>query len=101
MIKITYSSREPPSLTVKGHSGYGKHGTDIVCASVSALFVTLANSVAEFTDDAVRTRCEPGDGFIEWREAASKEGGLLLNSALLGMRDVAEMYPEHVEFTIV
>ena len=44
MIEITYGSREPPSLTIRGHSGYSTEGTDIVCASVSALFLTMVNS---------------------------------------------------------
>ena len=48
MITITYGSREPPSLTIRGHSGYATQGTDIVCAAVSALFVTLSNSLTEY-----------------------------------------------------
>ena len=53
MIKITYGSREPPSLVLRGHSGYSIEGTDIVCAAVSTLFLTLVNSVSEYTDDLV------------------------------------------------
>ena len=100
MINITYGSREPPSLTIKGHSGYSTEGTDIVCAAVSTLFLTLANSISEFTNDLVSVRSEPGDGALIWRGKISKTGRLLLDSALLGLRDVAEQYPEHVSFNI-
>ncbi len=101
MIEITYGSREPPSLHIRGHSGYSTHGTDIVCASVSTLFLTLVNSIAEFTNDLVSVRGEPGDGALIWHGHCSKKARLLLDSALLGLRDVAEQYPEYVSFEIV
>lgn len=100
MIKITYSSREPPSLTIRGHSGYSTHGTDIVCAAVSALFLTLANSLSEYTNDLVSVRSEPGDSAIIWRGRMSEHGRLLLMSTLLGMRSVSGEYPDHVSFNI-
>ena len=100
MITITYGSREPPSLTIRGHSGYATQGTDIVCAAVSVLFQTLVNSLTEYTKDLVSVRSEPGDGLIMWHSRISDKGRLLLDSALPGLRDVAEQYPEYVEFKI-
>ena len=100
MITITYGSREPPSLTIRGHSGYATQGTDIVCAAVSVLFQTLVNSLTEYTKDLVSARIEPGDGALMWRGQCSKGARLLLDSCLLGLRDVAEQYPEYVEFKI-
>lgn len=100
MITIAYGSREPPSLSIKGHSGYSTEGTDIVCAAVSALFQTLIDSLDEYTNDFVSARIEPGDGLITWHCTPTARGGLLLNSALLGLRNIAEMYPENVEFKI-
>lgn len=100
MIEITYGSREPPSLVIRGHSGYSTHGTDIVCAGVSALFNTLANSIAEYTNDLVSVRSEPGDGAIIWRGPICETSRILLNSYMLGLRAIAEQYPEHVSFNI-
>ena len=100
MIEITYGSREPPSLHIRGHSGYSTQGTDIVCASVSALFLTLVNSLNEYTNDLIQARTEPGDGAIIWRGHCSKSARLLLDSCLLGLRDVAEQYPDYVKFNI-
>lgn len=100
MIKIIYSSREPPSLTIRGHSGYSARGTDIVCAAVSALFLTLANSLSEYTNDLVSVRSEPGDSAIIWRGRMSERGRLLIMSTLLGMRSVSGEYPDHVSLNI-
>lgn len=101
MINIEYSTREPPSLTVKGHSGYSTIGTDIVCAGVSTLFNNLVNSLSEFTDDLVSVRCSPGDGAIIWKGHVSTTARLLLNSHMLGMKDIAETYPEYVTYKVV
>ncbi len=100
MIEITYGSREPPSLTIRGHSGYSTHGTDIVCASVSVLFLTLVNSLNEYTNDFIQARTDPGDGALIWRGSCSKSARLLLDSCLLGLRAVAEQYPDYVKFDI-
>lgn len=100
MIEITYGSREPPSLSIRGHSGYSTEGTDIVCASVSALFLTMVNSINEFTNDIVSVRTEPGDGALIWRGHCSEKARLLLDSCLLGLRAVAEQYPDYVKFDI-
>lgn len=36
------------SVEVNGHAGYMPHGSDIVCAGVSALYQTLEQSAKEF-----------------------------------------------------
>lgn len=100
MINITYGSREPPSLTVCGHSGYSTKGTDIVCASVSTLFLTLANALSEYTNDLLSVRTEPGDGAIIWRGNISYKARTLLDGTLLGLRMISEEYPDYVKFDI-
>ena len=100
MIEITYGSREPPSLSIRGHSGYAAQGSDIVCAAVSALFLTMANSISEYTNDLVTVRTEPGDGAVIWQGNCSEKARLLLASCLLGLRGIAEQYPDHVTLNI-
>jgi uncharacterized protein YsxB (DUF464 family) len=51
MVTITtkYSLEEKElCIEAKGHAGYAEAGKDIVCASVSILLYTLAQSVTEF-----------------------------------------------------
>lgn len=101
MINITYKSREPPSLTVCGHSGYSTKGRDIVCAAVSALFMTLVNSLNEYTDDLITVRSEPGDGAITWSGMVSERAQLLLLGTLLGLELLSKEYPDHISYNIV
>ena len=98
MIKIIYSSREPPMLLIHGHSGYSKEGTDIVCAAVSTLFLTLVSSLYEITNDIVTVRDKPGDGAIIWSSRISETGKILLKGCLIGLKCIAETYPENVQF---
>ena len=98
MIKITYTSREPPMLLIQGHSGYSTEGTDIVCAAVSTLFLTLVNSLYEMTNDLVSVRNEPGDGAIIWRSRVTTTGKILLKGCLIGLKSIAETYPGNVQF---
>ena len=45
MIQVTYY-RQYNRVTVEGHAGSGPEGHDLVCASVSALALTLAGNVS-------------------------------------------------------
>ena len=35
---------------MSGHADYAEHGSDVVCAGVSALVINCINSIEEFTD---------------------------------------------------
>lgn len=48
-------------IIIKGHSGYGKSGTDIVCASVSNIVITTINALVRFES---KIEYEERDGFI-------------------------------------
>ena len=50
MIKINISKDE---ITIKGHSGYGIEGTDIVCASVSSICITTVNALLSIDEDCI------------------------------------------------
>lgn len=101
MIEITYGSREPPSLVIRGHAGYSTYGTDIICSAVSALYQNLVNSITEFTGDDISARVEPGDSELIWNGSISDTGRVLLHSCLLGLQEIADVYPDYVSIQIV
>lgn len=49
-------------ITIEGHSGYAKQGSDIVCASVSTLVIASVNIMLRLDKEAVSY--EMRDGFI-------------------------------------
>lgn len=100
MIKVTYGSREPPSLIIKGHANYAEYGKDIVCAAVSVLFETLVEALGNYTDDVYDIRREPGECSIVWQSPQSETGRLLTMVILDGIQSTALSYPDHVMFNI-
>ena len=68
MIQVTYH-RLYNRVTVEGHAGSGPEGHDLVCASVSALVLTLAGNVSYLeAKEAVRnviTVLEEGNAEIQ------------------------------------
>ena len=50
MIKININKDE---ITIKGHSGYGVEGADIVCASVSSISITTVNALLSIDEDCI------------------------------------------------
>lgn len=84
------------SIHVIGHANYNEHGKDIVCASISTLFQTFAESVEQLTYDKIRTFISEGMAYAEY-ENLSERGQVLLDSFLVGCEMVANTYPDNVE----
>ncbi len=59
MIRI---SIEKDKITIKGHSGYGSDGTDIVCASVSSICITTVNALLSIDEDCISY--DTRDGYL-------------------------------------
>jgi uncharacterized protein YsxB (DUF464 family) len=84
-------------VSIKGHAGYAPHGQDIVCAAVSALVQTFIVSVDELTSDRIKvTHNEQGQiQTIQYRNL-SKDAQLLVDSFFIGIRMIADAYPNHL-----
>lgn len=96
MIKITKHENE---ITIEGHAGLAPQGHDIVCAGISALLCTLALSADELTGD--ETSCELSAGSSWFRyESLSEELDLLIRSFFIGVRNIADAYPECVAVSV-
>ena len=74
-----------------GHAEYADEN-DIICAAVSALTVNAINSIESFTEDAMAVRQD--DGYLELilEGTCSKETSLLLDSMVLGLKDIQKSY---------
>ena len=92
-VEIRKSNGEYVGFSSKGHAGYAEEGYDIVCAAVSVLTVNTVNSIEKFTDDAFKA--EAADGMVRWKFTElplSKEAKLLMDSLVLGLKDIQENY---------
>ena len=92
-IEIRKSGNEYVGFSSKGHAGYAEEGYDIICAAVSVLTVNTINSIDKFTEDAFKA--EAADGMVRWKFTEiplSKEANLLMDSLVLGLKDIQENY---------
>jgi hypothetical protein len=94
MIEITVTRRDGVYTGFKseGHAGYAEPGEDIVCAAVSVLLTNTVNSIEMFTDDTIGDEAM-ADGFLccTFPEGLSEKGTLLMDSMLLGLKQITEM----------
>ncbi len=85
----------------QGHAGYAEEGYDIICSAVSVLTVNAINSIDYFTNDPIAIQTD--DGYVELilEGECSKETTLLLDSMVLGLKDIRETYGKeyiHIAF---
>lgn len=86
------------SLHVEGHANYAESGKDIVCAAVSCLCLSLANTLVATGAEEKHFRME--DGVLHMSATIAEncvyaEGAF--DMAVLGLQMIAEQYPNHVE----
>ena len=85
-------------ITVTGHANYAEHGKDIVCAGVSTLVQTLIQSVEELTADKIQYDMQPGTVHIKFW-CLSDPTRALIDAFFIGIKLIADKYPEHVKLT--
>jgi len=102
MVRARYTVEDSThTLSVVGHANYDEYGKDIVCAGVSALIQALIGWIEENYYKANCISIDPKEGEI----LVSCEGGEELASVYqmtaIGLTQIADCYPDHVEIDIV
>lgn len=97
MIKATFfkdSKGNHLGFSILGHSGYAEYGSDIICASVSALSINTVNSIEHFTSDKFNVETDEDSGLLSFNflSPVSVESKLLLDSLILGLQGIEESY---------
>jgi uncharacterized protein YsxB (DUF464 family) len=92
MVKIVSNGRE---LTLQGHANYSGSGSDIICAAVSAIALTLRDS-AETFGVLESSKTLPGDMRITLKHDYRTE--ILVKAAEIGLERLAANYPDFVSF---
>ena len=82
-------------IEISGHAGYAETGKDIVCAGVTALTQTLIRSLEHLTRDEIEYKISSGRADIHYRNL-SEEGKLLVDSFFIGIRQIADEFPDYV-----
>lgn len=88
----------PEGVEITGHAGFAPAGSDIVCAAVSMLALTLAEAVRQTPGSGAQAALRPGRCMIRLRPegAACRDVQVLLRAFAAGMRLLQAQYPAHV-----
>ena len=92
-------------FSIKGHSGYAEEGSDIVCAGISALVITIENALCQLVKLSPVERGGE-DGFLEvilpekMTDKQMQDAQLLLTSLHIGLENIAQAYPDYVRLTV-
>ena len=93
MIKISINKDE---ITIKGHSGYGIEGTDIVCASVSSICITTVNALLSIDEDCIEYI--ENDGYLNIKIKKHNETiDKLINNMINLLRELEKDYKKYIE----
>jgi len=85
-----------------GHAYFDEMGSDIVCAAISILSQTCVNALYELLNLDVTLFEDESEGFLkcDLPKGLSKEqfmqSDLLISQMIIGLKGIADMYPEHV-----
>ena len=86
----------PDGFSITGHSGYARHGSDIVCAAVSSAAYMTANTITDvFHSDA---EASESDGEMNLVVKDGGENALgILEGFRLHMEQLREQYPRFIK----
>ena len=92
-------------FSIKGHSGYAEEGSDIVCAGISALVITIENALCQLVKLSPTERGGE-DGILDvllpekMTEAQMRDAQLLMSTLHIGLENIAQAYPDYVRLTV-
>ena len=92
MIEVSVRKDE---IKISGHANYAVHGSDIVCAGVTALMQTLIKSIEDLTEDKMEYEISPGRVDIKYGDLSEKSK-TLVDSFFVGVCLMADEFPEYV-----
>ena len=82
---------------LKGHSGFGKSGEDIVCAAVSSAAYMTANTLTDVMGIDVKLVVDDGFMHLELKRNAAKQAQDLLKGFEAHIQNLADDYPKNIK----
>ena len=98
MIKVNVKSNDNKvyELVIKGHAGYGERGTDIVCAAVSTMAITVVNDIIALDNDSIDYEEKSGLLIIRVKRDTEVNNKLLDNLVRM-LTELKMQYPKNIE----
>ncbi|MDO4800243.1 MAG: ribosomal-processing cysteine protease Prp [Bacillota bacterium] len=95
--QIVFHNDRYREIRVQGHADWAAHGEDLVCAAVSVLTLTLANTLEELAENHYDLRIEHGDFTLVLKDEATDRSRVAIRSFEIGMEGLERTYPDYVK----
>jgi len=101
-VEVFRKHKEVTGLKVTGHADFSLKGTDIVCAGVSTLLLTMLKGIDRFVN--IRLKGEIYPGYFEVKfpdnldEKAYDRLQIIVGTAILGLKEMSLEYPENISY---
>ena len=96
MIHITIKYDDAFDIQIQGHAGYAEKGKDIVCAAISTLYQTMAQTIQTRQYGELK-HIRSNDGFEHVRiHDVVREGLGVITAFVIGCEAVSKAYPVYV-----
>ena len=93
MIKVIKSGS---TIKISGHANYSEAGTDIVCASVSSIILTIVNSIMNIDSNSIEY-IDDGNTVIINKLNDNSTVDILLNTMIDLLRDLESQYKKNIK----
>lgn len=101
-VYISKSDQHYSGFHVTGHAGYAERGKDIVCAAISALTITLCNTLLELSDVPVMEKRYFGQESPSLLIVCpSDKTDIMIEQYKIGIEGVQEAFPDYVKLHLV
>jgi uncharacterized protein YsxB (DUF464 family) len=89
-------------ILARGHTDFAAHGTDIVCAAVSAILQAARLGLTQYGRAGVAARQEPGELELDWGEDQCDLESVqaIVTTAQLAIDQIARRFPKHVRLRV-
>lgn len=96
IITIVRNAQSIVEVEVKGHTDYGEHGQDIVCAGISTLTQTALLGLIKHLQLQVKYQVSDGYLLFSLRGQENAQTDAILETMLYGLQEIAHAYCKHV-----
>lgn len=106
-IKVTKKNNKVIRVECLGHTDYGTHGEDVVCAALSSIIQTAALGLLGVAQIDINLKRDDTTGYLlmtignELDEITQIRADAILDTMLLGVRDLHETYSDFIDLKII
>ena len=105
MIKVIIKNKDDliSGVKINGHSGYEKHGKDIVCAAISSISQTAVMGIIQVLKIDLQYNIDEKTAYLEFDLPKNlnyeklEKANIILKTMKIGILNIAQSYPKNIK----